>query len=149
VLAARRFVALRRTIAASPEPNTLKPLYAAVTADDLLEVVGEPFPNPSPPPEGLDQGPVYLWVMGSEETSGAVRTVDLCLDTGWSDRGTAPTQRQQAAFPLRVVVQRDSSGPDSWKVTTVQDPAADFVGPDAVRECEAWGATHTSPDSPA
>jgi hypothetical protein len=151
VLAARRFVALRYALGASSQPNTLTPLFAAVTTGSVEENWSEPYQNPSPPPDQLLVGPLFAWVQASSAATDGSTAVDMCIDYGWSGRGTAPTARSDFAGPTRFRVRQvTEAGSEAWQVESVTDPASPkVVGAAVAAACEAWARTHTSPESPA
>jgi hypothetical protein len=149
VLAVRRFLALQYLSAASASPSRYAPLYAAVATGLPLDVFGEPGPTTTRPADQLRVGPVSFWVMAVEPVPGNARRVDVCRDLGWSAVGGVPARRRQPAAPMSFTVQPDADDPQAWKVSGFDDPAAELVGPEKTQACEAWGNTHTSPDSPA
>jgi len=151
VLAARQFVALRYALGASEQPNTLTPLFSAVTTGSVEENWTEPRQNPSPPPDQLRVGPLFAWVQASSAATGDATAVDMCLDYGWSGQGTTPKARTDVAGTTRFEVRQvTEAGSQAWKVESVTDPAGpDVVGAAAAGACDTWVKTHTSPESPA
>jgi hypothetical protein len=142
VLAARRFVALQYTVASVPEPPDLVPLFATVAADDITAIYTKQITNPLPP-DRRELGPRFGWVAAVSPGAGGTTQVDVCQDAGWSGLGGAPQARRIGPQAIRYAV---TDSPAGWKVSGIAltDPE-----PETVRRCEAWGAAHTSPDSPA